>query len=91
MTETNLICGNISDEAYRTYTIYTCGQGLVHTFRFDDPKKVFYGPGHAFHRVFDGECVTLAPTPGFIREDGKIIGFCELSWKPKNTENPCQW
>jgi len=87
----NLICGDIGDEAYRTYEIHTFELGLVHVHRFDDPKKVFFGKNHTFHRVYDGELVTLAPTPGFIYKDNVIVGYCTLSWKPKKTDDPCQW
>jgi len=94
MTETNestLKCGDISDEKSRSYTVYACGEGNIHIVHISRPKKVFFGRGHAFHRIFDGECVVLAPAPGFIREGDKIVGFCELSWEPSNLEDPCQW
>ena len=93
MTEENkLKCGGVGDEHSRTYTIYKCGTGEVHHIHIEQPVKVFYGKGHAFHRIFDGRTVTLAPAPGFIwGECGEIVGYCELSWEPKNLEDPCQW
>ena len=91
--ENKLKCGDISDEKLRSYTIYSLAGSIIHKIEFPFPKKVFYGSGHAFHRVLDGVgAVTLAPAPGFIwGECGDICGYCELSWIPQNIEDPCQW
>ena len=86
-----LKCGDISDEKSRQYEIYGCGYGLIHVIHIDSPKKVFYGLGHTFHRVFDGESTVLAPAPGFMWHGDKIIGFCEVSWVPGDPEDACQW
>lgn len=97
MTEENkLKCGDISNEKQRCYTIYAgVGGGncsLIHDIVIYNPEKVFYGKGHAFHRIFDGKQTILAPAPGFIwGKCGKIVGYCELSWEPQNLEDPCQW
>ena len=87
-----LKCGIIEDENVRYYNIYDGDGEQVKQISIHDPEKVWYGKGHAFHRVYDGELVTLCPAPGFIwGECGKIVGFCELSWEPKDKDNPCQW
>ena len=81
---------DVSDEHSRRYDIYAYGLGWVYTTKIDHPKKLFYEKGHAFHRIFDGDEVTLAPAPGFIRDDsGDVIGFCRMSWIPKDCKNPC--
>lgn len=87
-----LKCGNISDEKSRCYTIYSLDDTEIHRTAIVEPKSVHYGKGHAFHRVFDGVQTILCPAPGFIwGECGDICGYCELSWKPRDKENPCQW
>lgn len=82
-----LKCSDISDEKSRDYVIHA--QGLIHVIHIDTPKKVFYGFGHTFHRVWDGHQTILAPAPGLMWHEGEIIGFCEVSWVPGNPEDVC--
>jgi hypothetical protein len=86
-----LICGDVQDEKERSYQIFDAGGNIIHTTTIEKPKKVFFGKGHAFHRVFDGVSVILCETPGPIFKDDKIVGYCELSWEPENKDDPCQW
>ena len=84
--------GDISGEKSRTYTIYRCGKGVVHHICIDHPVKLFYYKGgkHIFHRIFDGEIMHLTPKPGFIwGYCGEIVGYCEVTWIPKDPKNPC--
>lgn len=92
MSEDKLKCSDISNEKSRTYKIYSREEGWVHIIHIKEPRKVFYGPGHVFHRVVDGDIVVLAPAPGFIwGKCGEITGYCEVSWKPKDDNNPVQF
>lgn len=85
---------DISGEKFRTYIILAMGKGVVHEIHIKNPKKLFLykDGGHAFHRIFDGETVHLAPVPGFIWGScGKITGYCEVTWVPKDSKNPCKF
>ena len=82
---------DISKELYRHYTIHTeCG--VVHGVHIDNPQSLFYESGHKFHRVWDGKIVWLAPAPGPLTDvEGKIIGWVELVWCPKDKNKPVQF
>ena len=85
---------DVSNENSRTYTIYSAEGVCYHEVYIKDPRKLFiYKDGdHAFHRIFDGDTVHLAPVPGFIWGScGKITGYCELKWVPKDKNDPCKF
>ena len=44
-----------------------------------------------FHRVFDGQTITLCPVPGLLIRDGQIVGFVVVSWEPRDLESPVQF
>ena len=82
---------NISKELYRHYTIYNSNKG-IHGIHINNPQTLYYHEGGKFHRVWDGSIVTLAPIPGpLINEVGEIIGWVELSWCPKDKNEPVQF
>lgn len=83
--------GDISGEKSRTYTICINGIGVLHEIFIFNPQKVYYGPNHYFHRVFDGKETILCPAPGLLYYHGEVVGFVEVSWESKDQENPCQW
>ena len=93
MSEQNeMRCRDLSDEKSRTYQVFLREIGFFHTITIDNPVSLYdYPSGHSFHRVWDGETLFLAPAPGIIRENGVIVGYCDLSWIPKNTDNPCKF
>ena len=79
---------DITNEEYRHYTIYSV-DGIAHGIHITNPVSLFYESGHQFHRVWDGSVVTLAPAPGpLLNEADKVIGWVELSWCPKDKNNP---
>lgn len=90
-----LQCHDISGEKSRTYRIFTtAGEGIIHEIHIRNPRKLFCykGGGHAFHRIFDGITMYLAPVPGFIWGScGKITGYCEVTWEPKDKNDPCKF
>jgi hypothetical protein len=83
--------GNIENELLRTYTIYTICGSMLHEIIIQNPVEVYYGKDHYFHRVFNGESVTLCPAPGLLYYHGELIGFVEVSWVPRDIEKPCKW
>ena len=47
--------GDLTNEQERDYMVIdTSGKVILH-FGIKHPVAVYYGPGHAFHRVYDGE------------------------------------
>jgi len=89
-----LQCHDISNERSRTYVILGIGEGVVNEINIKNPRKLFCykGSDHAFHRIFDGTTMHLAPVPGFIWGScGKITGYCEVTWVPKDPKNPCKF
>ena len=89
--EDQLQCHDISGERSRTYKILAIGGDVISKIYIKNPRKLFrYRSGHAFHRIFDGTTMHLAPVPGFIwGKCGKITGYCEVTWVPKDSKNPC--
>ena len=87
---TELIRGDLTDERARRYAVIVDGTCVMEK-QFEYPVAVYHAPGHSFHRVIakDGWAY-LMPAPGPIVRDGKVIGFCEVSWAPVNPDNPCQ-
>ena len=93
-TKSPMKCCDISGEKSRIYKILANGAdgGCIHEIFIKNPLKLFYYPGgdHAFHRIFDGITMYLAPAPGFIWGScGRITGYCEVTWEPKDKNNPC--
>ena len=89
-----LKCCDISSEKSRTYRILATDEGVVNEIFIKNPIKLFLytDGGHAFHRIFDGVTMYLAPVPGFIwGACGKITGYCEVTWEPKDKNNPCKF
>ena len=88
-----LRCYDISGEKSRTYRILAIDEGVVNEIFIKNPIKLFtYKAGHAFHRIFDGITMYLAPVPGFIWGScGKITGYCEVTWEPKDKNDPCKF
>ena len=88
-----LKCGDLSDERSRTYDVLDTEGQRISRIVILDPVSVFYGPGHAFHRVFDGESTHLCPVPGVVKDPVslEIIGYCFVSWIAKDKNKPCQW
>lgn len=84
---------DISKELSRTYLIYVLnGGGPLHETFIAHPKKLFWAEGHAFHRIFDGEKMHLCPVPGVLfNTNGDIIGYVEVTWKPSEKSNPCNF
>ncbi|KKN47574.1 hypothetical protein LCGC14_0661420 [marine sediment metagenome] len=91
--EDQLQCHDISGEQSRTYTISGIDTGVISVICIKHPQKLFcYKNGHAFHRVYAGTTMHLAPVPGFIwGKCGKITGYCEVTWVPKDPKNPCKF
>jgi hypothetical protein len=85
--------GDLTNEKSRSYTIHLIDESHFHEIFIDHPVTVFYAPGHAFHRVFDGAKTILCPAPGVIKDPVSLefIGYCEVSWEPKDKKNPCGW
>ncbi len=84
---------DISDEKSRTYTIHEIDGyvGGLHSILILNPEKLFCGPDHYFHRVFDGKETHLAPAPGLLYYHGKIVGYVEVKWEPKDKNDPCKF
>lgn len=83
---------DISGELSRTYTICVIDGGVLNTIEVNHPVKLFWAEGHAFHRVFDGRVVHLCPAPGILWGScGKIVGYVEMTWKPKDKDDPCKF
>ena len=81
---------DITNELDRTYKIFIAG--WTHIIVIKNPKQLFYEPGHTFHRIFDGLRTYLAPTPGILLDRGGLpIGYVELSWEPRDLDEPCQF
>jgi len=79
---------DISDEKNRHYTIYGSDE-LQHRIHIENPVSLFYEKGHQFHRVWNGSIVQLAPAPGPVLDDsGKMIGWVEMAWCPKDKNKP---
>ena len=80
----DLKCGDLTGEAYRVYEWIDLESGQPRDYQIIGPQKVFYGKGHNFHRVLDGDgIVHLVPAPGYLG--------CVIRWKPFDLNNPCQW
>jgi hypothetical protein len=80
----------LTGETARTYDIYDRDGEEVNSVTIENPQRLYCGKGHRFHRVLNQSGVMiLCCAPGPIIIDDKIVGYCELSWMPKNSENPC--
>ena len=90
---TNLKEADLSGEKSRTYRIQNRDGNLISNIVLLSPKKLFYGPGHSFHRVLVEDEVFLCPVPGVIKDpiSLEIIGYCVVSWVPENINNPVQF
>lgn len=88
-----LKCGDLSNERLRTYEVRDADGKTISKSTIINPVKLFYGPGHAFHRVFDGTVTRLCPVPGVVKDPVslKIIGYCFVSWIPRSKKDPCGW
>jgi hypothetical protein len=81
--------GSLTGEQGRAYEYTFFATGQTVNIEFERPMRVFYGMGHAFHRVQDGEGTWhLCHAPGPIRDwDGNIVGLCKVTWKSAE----CRW
>jgi hypothetical protein len=83
---------DISGESSRHYAVHTIEKSYAFSVHVDHPVSLFWESGHSFHRVFDGSIVYLAPVPGPIfNKNGEIAGFVEMTWVPKDKNNPCKF
>lgn len=82
---------DISGEKSRAYTIILLNQGVLHEIVINNPQKLFCGPDHYFHRIFDGKEMWLAPAPGLLYYHRKVVGYVEVTWVPKDRNNPCRF
>lgn len=78
---------DLTGEAWRAYCIIN-GNDIVSRFLITRPAKLFWEPGHNFHRVqASGGEVYCVPAPG-ISPSGQM---CILEWMPKDKEKPVQF
>ena len=84
---------DIGGEAMRVYHYYLDGGDEPnHQVKIFEPVTLYCGLGHAFHRVWDGIQVVLCHAPGPIRNiDKEIIGWCKISWIPRDPDNPVKF
>lgn len=84
---------DIQKESQREYRIQTMDGRTVCNIVILNPVTLFCGAGHAFHRVWDGRKCYLCPVPGVVKDPVslEIIGYCTVSWIPKDAENPVQF
>ena len=82
---------NISGELSRSYE-YSFFMGKTATLTIENPVTLWCGMGHAFHRIWDGEKVSLCHAPGPIRDiEGNIVGLCKITWIPRDADAPCKF
>ncbi len=84
---------DLSKEKQREYRIQAKDGETICNIVILHPQKLFCGPGHAFHRVFDGEKTYLCPVPGVVKDPVslEIIGYCVVSWINEDLKNPCNF
>jgi hypothetical protein len=85
--------GNLEGEISRTYEYVFLATGQTLNIKIELPVRVWYGKGHAFHRVQDKRGrVHLCHAPGPICDcKGNIVALCKISWEPADPHKPVQW
>jgi hypothetical protein len=82
----------LTNEQKRTYSIYNDVGDLIYVRTIEDPLFLFCDKGHQFARVqTGGGDMVLVPAPGLIRRDDRVIGYCEVTWVPRDKANPCSF
>jgi hypothetical protein len=84
---------DISKEKCRSYTIFrNASSMIVFTRTITKPVSLFIREGGHFHRVWDGVEMHLMHAPGPVKDaEGNVIGWCKVSWVPKDNKNPCNF
>jgi hypothetical protein len=92
MNSNKLTRHDLSSEKTRRYIVCDAGHQIIHEHVFKEPRSVYIGRGHSFHRVEtkSGD-VTLCPVPGPIIRDNVMIGYCRVVITPVDKNNPVQF